>query len=96
MYTLIGKHLPVSFARIKIGQRAFRAFCGKRLLEKCGKKVNIGGDVWIGGRMTILPGVHVGSHAIIGAGAVVTRDVPEWAIVAGNPAVVKKYRNAAE
>ena len=56
------------------------------------KPVYIGDDVWIGGRVTILPGVNVGSHSIIGAGSVVTKDVPEWSIVAGNPAVVKKYR----
>ncbi len=56
------------------------------------KPVYIGDDVWIGGRVTILPGVHIGSHSIVGAGAVVTKDVPEWAIVVGNPAVVKKYR----
>ena len=56
------------------------------------KPVHIGDDVWIGGRVIILPGVHIGSHSIIGAGAVVTKDVPEWAIAAGNPAVVKKYR----
>ena len=54
--------------------------------------VIIGDDVWIGGRVTILPGVHVGSHSIIGANAVVTKNVPEYAIVAGNPAVVKKIR----
>ena len=54
------------------------------------KPVVIGDDVWIVGRVTILPGVKVGSHSIIGAGAIVTKDVPEWAIVAGNPAVVKK------
>ena len=58
------------------------------------KPVYIGDDVWIGGRVTILPGVHIGSHSIIGAGAVVTRDVPDFAIVAGNPATVKKYRKA--
>lgn len=57
------------------------------------KPVYIGDDVWIGGRVIILPGVHIGSHSIIGAGSVVTKDVPEWAIVAGNPATVKKYRN---
>lgn len=61
--------------------------------EKC---VRIGNDVWIGGRVTILPGVTIGNHSIIGAGSVVTRDVPEWAIVAGNPARVKKYRLATE
>ena len=57
------------------------------------KPVYIGNDVWIGARVIILPGVHVGNHCIIGAGAVVTKDVPDYAIVAGNPAVVKKYRN---
>lgn len=52
----------------------------------------IGDDVWIGRRVMIMPGVKIGSHAIIGAGAVVTKDVPEWAVVAGNPATVKKFR----
>ena len=54
--------------------------------------VHIGNDVWIGGNVTILPGVTIGDHSIIGACSVVTKDVPEWAVVAGNPAVVKKYR----
>lgn len=57
------------------------------------KEVIIGDDVWIGSDVTILPGVKVGSHSIIGACSVVTKDVPEYAIVAGNPAKVKKYRN---
>ena len=57
------------------------------------KEVIIGDDVWIGSNVTILPGVKVGSHSVIGACSVVTKDVPEYAIVAGNPAKVKKYRN---
>ncbi len=56
------------------------------------KPVVIGNDVWIGGRVTILPGVHVGDGSILGAGAVVTKDVPPYAIVAGNPAKIIKYR----
>lgn len=56
------------------------------------KPVRIGNDVWLGDHAILLPGVTVGSHSIVGAGAVVSKDVPEWAIVAGNPAVVKKYR----
>jgi len=56
------------------------------------RPVIIGDDVWIGGRVIILPGVHIGSHSIIAAGAVVSKDVPEYAIVGGVPAVVKKYR----
>jgi maltose O-acetyltransferase len=56
------------------------------------KPVVIGNDVWIGTRVIILPGITIGSHAIVAAGAVVTKDVPEYAIVAGNPAVIKKFR----
>ena len=57
------------------------------------KPVTIGDDVWIGGRVIILPGIHISSGAIIGAGAVVTKDVPPYAIVGGNPARVLKFRN---
>lgn len=56
----------------------------------------IGDDVWIGTRAIILPGVRIGDHAIIGAGAVVAKDVPAWAIVAGNPARVIRFRNETE
>ena len=56
------------------------------------RPIVIGNDVWIGAYAIILPGVHVGNGAIIGAGAVVTKDVPEYAIVGGNPAKVIKYR----
>ena len=164
LYNSFAKYLPNSFSSIiKIGQRQIRAFCGKLILQKCGKRVNIernavfsskvelgdnsgiginafisgkciigddvmmgpdcmiycsnhrvddttttmrgqgiqdekpvyiGNDVWIGARVIILPGVHIGNHCIIGAGAVVTKDVPDWAVAAGNPAVVKKYRKS--
>jgi len=50
-------------------------------------------DAWIGTRVIILPGVTVGTGAIIGAGAVVTKDVPDYAIVGGNPAKIIRYRN---
>jgi maltose O-acetyltransferase len=56
------------------------------------KPVVINDDVWIGARVIILPGVHIGRGAILGAGAVVTENVPEYAIVAGNPARVIKQR----
>lgn len=56
------------------------------------KSVEIGDDVWIGARVTILPGVKVGNHTIIGAGAVVTKDVPDYSIVAGVPAKIIKLR----
>lgn len=57
------------------------------------KPVFIGNDVWIGGHVIILPGVNVGNGSIIGAGSVVTRDVPDYAIVGGNPAQIIKFRN---
>lgn len=60
------------------------------------KTVKIGNDVWIGMNTCILPGVQVGDGAIIGAGSVVTKDVPAYAIVAGNPAKVIKYRFSEE
>jgi acetyltransferase-like isoleucine patch superfamily enzyme len=56
------------------------------------KPVLIGYGADIGTNATILPGVHVGAHSIIGAGAVVTVDVPEYAVVAGVPARVVRYR----
>ncbi len=54
--------------------------------------VVIDDDVWIGMNVIILPGVHVGKGAIIGAGSVVRKDVPEYSVVIGNPAVVIKNR----
>ena len=51
-------------------------------------RIEIGDDVWIGARATILGGVRVGAGAIVGAGAVVTTDVPAASVVAGNPARV--------
>ena len=51
-----------------------------------GRPCTIGNDVWIGGGAIILPGVSIGDRAVIGAGSVVTRDVPAAATVAGNPA----------
>ncbi|MGB3555620.1 MAG: CatB-related O-acetyltransferase, partial [Jannaschia sp.] len=52
----------------------------------------IGADVWIGDHATIMPGVTVGAGAIVAAAAVVTRDVPPYAVVAGNPATIVRTR----
>lgn len=52
----------------------------------------IGNDVWIGTRAIIMPGVRIGNGVIIGAGAVVTKDIPDYAIVGGIPARILKYR----
>ncbi len=60
------------------------------------KAVEIGNDVWIASRVIILPGVKIGEGAIIGAGSVVTKDVPPYAIAAGNPAKVLKFREGKD
>ena len=50
-----------------------------------GKEVRIGNNVWIGGNTVICPGVTIGNNCVIGAGSVVTRDIPDWVVAAGNP-----------
>ncbi|GDY25706.1 acyltransferase [Agarivorans sp. Toyoura001] len=50
--------------------------------------INIGEDVWIGANVCITDGVNISNHAVVGMGSVVTKNVPEWAIVAGNPAKI--------
>lgn len=56
------------------------------------RAVRIGDDVWIGTRVVVLPGVSIGDGAIVGAGSIVTRDVPAGAVAAGNPARVIRMR----
>ncbi len=60
--------------------------------DKTKNFVTIGDDVWIGTNVSIMPGVTIGTGAVIGAGSVVTKDVEPYAIVAGVPAVILKYR----
>jgi len=165
LYHVYAKHLPSSYSGIKLGQKKLRAFCGKLMLEHCGKQVNIekkalfshkvslgdysgigvnakiygrciigdyvmmgedctiitrnhqfsrtdmpmmeqgfseerpvviGNDVWIGDRVMILPGIQIGNGAIVGAGSVVTHSIPDYAIAAGNPARIIKYRDMLE
>ncbi|MCM1034520.1 MAG: sugar O-acetyltransferase [Paludibacter sp.] len=55
------------------------------------KPVRIGNNVWIGGSVTILPGVTIGNNVTIGAGSVVVADIPDNAVAVGNPAHVVKY-----
>jgi maltose O-acetyltransferase len=61
-----------------------------RRTRELGKPVEIGDDVWVGGGAIILPGVHIGSNAVIGAGSVVTRDIPAAVFAAGNPCRVMR------
>jgi len=55
--------------------------------------VIIENDVWIGARVIILPGVHIGKGVVIGAGAVVAKDIPNYSITVGNPARVVRMRD---
>jgi maltose O-acetyltransferase len=56
------------------------------------RPVRVGDDVWIGANSILLPGITIGDGAVIGAGSVVTRDIPPFAVVAGNPARVIRRR----
>lgn len=60
----------------------------RNTLYEYGIEVTIGDNVWVGGNTVICPGVHIGSNSVIGAGSVVTRDIPEWSVAAGNPCKV--------
>lgn len=86
-YTLIGPAV-----QIYTPMHPFSA--EERRQKEFGKPVEIGADVWIGGGAIILPGVRIGSRAVIGAGSVVTRDVPERVFAAGNPCrVIRKLED---
>lgn len=65
----------------------------RRTGKEWAEPVTIGNDVWIGGGATILPGVTIGDCAVIGAGAVVTKDVASHTVAAGNPARIIKNLN---
>ena len=56
------------------------------------RPVTIGNDVWLGRRVIIMPGVNIGDGCVIGAGAVVTKDIPAYSVAAGVPAKVIKSR----
>lgn len=61
-----------------------------------GIEVTIGDNVWIGGNVVICPGVNIGSNTVIGAGSVVTKDIPEWSVAAGNPCKVIRQITEAD
>ncbi len=63
----------------------------RNTLYEYGVEVTIGDNVWVGGNTVICPGVHIGSNTVIGAGSVVTKDIPDWVVAAGNPCrVIRK------
>lgn len=77
-YTLFGPAVQVYTATHPLNAELRRK-------QEYGKPIVIGSDVWIGGGAIICPGVTIGSRCVIGAGSVVTRDIPEGVFAAGNP-----------
>ncbi len=68
-----------------------------RIQKVITKQIIINDDVWIGANCVVTAGVTIGKHAVIGAGSVVTRDIPEFCVAVGNPAkVIKKYNFETE
>lgn len=76
---------------ILTGVHDYYRFGEARKAGEIGKGIYIERGVWLASRCIILAGVHIGEYAVVGAGAVVTKDVPPYAVVAGNPAKVIKY-----
>lgn len=90
-YVMVGPNTLISTVNHPISP------IGRRKHLGIAKPVNIGNDVWIGGNVTILPGVTIGNNVIVAAGAVVTKDVPDNCIVGGVPAkVIKEIENDIE
>lgn len=92
-----GNHMSTSFSSYPFaifGKAWQHAMDGKTYPTK-GDTV-IGNDVWIGHNALLMPGIRIGNGAIIATGAVVTKDVPPYAIVGGNPATLIKYRFTEE
>ena len=83
-YTLIGPNVQIYTPQQPMG------YMERRITQEYAYPVTIGKDCWIGGGAIICPGVTIGDRCIVAAGSVVTRDVPDDSLVAGNPAVVKK------
>ena len=57
------------------------------------RPVAIGDDVWLGAKCTVAPGVHIGSHSIVGAHSFINKDIPEYSVAVGSPAKVLRRRN---
>ena len=73
-------------------KQASKTFAKKQMFEELKDPIEIGHDCWIGQRVFIVGGVSIGTGAVVLAGAVVTKDVPPYAVVGGIPARVLKYR----
>jgi maltose O-acetyltransferase len=83
--TLIASHASINSVTHDTGAALYR----DSVIEK---EVNIGNNVWIGSHAIILPGITIGDNAIVGAGALVNKDVPAGAVVGGVPAKIIRYK----
>ncbi|MCI5160424.1 MAG: acyltransferase [Candidatus Electrothrix sp. AX5] len=88
---VIGKHVMIGKRCILINQN--HTYSSEGFTGKSGEDIIIDDYAWLGHQVTVLAGVRIGCHAIIGAGAVVSKSVPDYAIAVGNPARIVKYRN---
>lgn len=87
-YVLIGPNTLITTVNHPISPK------GRRNKIGITAPVTIGDDVWIGGNVSVLPGVTIGNNVVIGAGAVVTHDIPDNSLAAGVPAkVIKEIKN---
>lgn len=83
----IGDHSRIAaYCTLYAFDHGIRAGAWVREQPVSSKGIRLGRDVWLGARVGVVDGVRIGDHAVVGMGAVVTRDVPAWAVVAGNPA----------
>ena len=80
-YTLFGPAVQIYTATHPLNAELRRK-------QEYGKPIEIGSDVWVGGGVIICPGVKIGSRTVLGAGSVVTRDIPDGVFAAGNPCKV--------
>lgn len=93
-FNQMGDHSLQGISSFPLGSRFFGEFTPSEVVSK--GPIIVGNDVWIGRRAIIMSGVTIGDGAIIGAGAIVTKDVPPFAVAVGNPAKVVKYRYSSE
>ena len=87
---VVGDHCLMSYG-VVVGDSHFAAPPEVRSDSRASAPIVIGDNVWISARATILPGIEIGEGAIIGAGTIVTSDVPAFAIVAGDPTRVAAW-----
>ncbi len=90
---LIGPDVKIYTAlHPKQGRMRYQEHGGEKRIVTIARPVRIGDDVWIGGGTIVLPGVCIGSNTVVGAGSVVTKDIPEKVVAFGNPCRVM-YEN---